>query len=107
MYKRQGRNGGTGLREPVGTALICDPYGFTERGTKALPPAAAKANAGGQSCPAQERKPTTTIGGDFLSINHIATEDLRRMEGKAVSYTHLDVYKRQDVPCDPGGRLSL
>ncbi len=77
-----GRNGGTGLREPVGTALICDPYGFTERGTKALPPAAAKENAGGQSCPAQERKPTTTIGGDFLSINHIETEDLRRMEGK-------------------------
>lgn len=75
-------NGGTGLREPVGTALICDPYGFTERGTKALPPAAAKENAGGQSCPAQERKPTTTIGGDFLSINHIETEDLRRMEGK-------------------------
>lgn len=29
-----------------------------------------------------ETKPTKTIGGDFLSINTITTEDLRRMDGK-------------------------
>lgn len=84
MFRENGAQAGTVVRGfgTGGNSPYLRSLRIYRKGNKSPPPAAAKENAGKESCPAQERKPTTTIGGDFLSINHIATEDLRRMEGK-------------------------
>lgn len=49
---RSGRDGDTGIGEPLGAALICHFHRFAEAGTENLCQGAAKETVGGKSCPA-------------------------------------------------------